>query len=531
MSRNALCLITASGLAAASVALMIGRACVLGDELKAPAGPGTWKVTLVVSGRCVGNNARLMTATPLDIGHQQLLHEDCRSSELLAKPPDARHPERRQVLWSQRAGVGSGPFRVLYQFYCTVKGPSSSSPRSSFNRAATAPPVPGEHLETEPRIESDDAKISALARDLTSGLEEPRDLFDALFHHVDQNVGNEPSIQETGMTALQCVQAGSGDSGAKSRLLVALCRNRGIPARLVNGITLKKGHEQKTHIWVEAWLNDHWLPACPFHHHLGRLPINYLVFQYGDVPVVRGRHIRDLKHAFLVERTLPAEGETADAPGLRRFLRKLSLYSLPTPEQRLVEFLLLLPIAALVVCVFRNLIGLKSFGTFAPALVGLAFRDLGGLPGILVFVSIVLVGWVMRRVLEHYHLLQVPRTAFLLSLVVVVLITAIVGANYHDLPATRYVSLFPIVILTGMIERFWTLEVEDGTTSSFRTLLGTMLIAAVISLLLSLHAVVRHMFRFPETLGIVMALQLLLGRYTGYRLSELYRFRDLIAVR
>ena len=42
----------------------------------------------------------------------------------------------------------------------------------------------------------------------------------------------------------------------------------------------------------------------------------------------------------------------------------------------------------------------------------------------------------------------------------------------------------------------------------------------------NLHAVVHHMFRFPETLGLIMAAQLLIGRYTGYRLSELFRFRD-----
>src|SRR5207253_8800317 len=113
----------------------------------------------------------------------------------------------------------------------------------------------------------------------------------------------------------------------------------------------------------------------------------------------------------------------------------------------LVEFLLLLPIAALIVCIFRNIIGLDSFGTFAPALVGLAFRDLGSLPGIVVFLSIVLIGWIMRRVLDRYHLLQVPRKAFMLSLVVLVLIGGSLAAHYHDLPATKYISLFPMVIL------------------------------------------------------------------------------------
>jgi hypothetical protein len=138
----------------------------------------------------------------------------------------------------------------------------------------------------------------------------------------------------------------------------------------------------------------------------------------------------------------------------------------------------------------------------------------------------------MRRVLDRYHLLQVPRTAFLLSLVVLLLILVVVAANFQDPPvaATQYISLFPLIILTGMIERFWTLETEDSTASSFKTLLGTMLIAATIGLVLSLHAVINHMFRYPETLGLIMAVQLLLGRYTGYKLSELFRFRDFTQV-
>jgi hypothetical protein len=85
-----------------------------------------------------------------------------------------------------------------------------------------------------------------------------------------------------------------------------------------------------------------------------------------------------------------------------------------------------------------------------------------------------------------------------------------------------------MVILTGMIERFWTLEVEDSTVSSFKTLFGTMVIALSISLVVGLHAVVNQMFSYPETLGLIMAAQLLIGRYTGYRLMELFRFRDFL---
>jgi hypothetical protein len=504
---------------------MVGRYEVLGGQVTAPAGPGSCKVTMLVNGNIAGKDARLQTATPLDFGRQHISHESYRSREFSAKPPDARHPGRQHILWTVRSGVKDGPFRAVYQFYCTVDVHAPSMPMTRLARAAAVPPDAGDDLQSEQHIESDHPEISSLARELTVDLNDERDQLDALFRYVDVQIGNEPSTSGPGMSALECLRAKSGDARAQSRLLVALCRNRGIQTRLVSGITLRKGQEQQAHVWVEAWIHGHWVSACPFFHHLGHVPSTYLVFGYGDAPVVRGRNVSGLNYAFLVERTTDEETDAELSP-LQKYLCRVSLYALPPAEQRLVEFLLLLPIAALIVCIYRNVIGLASFGTFAPALVGLAFRDLGGVPGILVFLSIVLVGWLMRRVLDFYHLLQVPRMAFMLSLVVIVLITSIVAANFQEFPATRYIPVFPMVILTGMIERFWTLECEDGTVSSFRTLLGTLLIAGSISLILSWPVVVRQMFRFPETLGLIMAAQLLIGRYTGYRLTELYRFRE-----
>jgi hypothetical protein len=530
MARTTLCVVTALVLATLSLGLMIGRYHVLGDEVKVPAGPGTWKVTMTVHGTLTGSDGRLLTATPLDCGRQHILREECHSSELLDKPPDTKHPARRQVLWSQRGLVVAGsPFRARYEFFCAIDVHRPTTPMDRLARDLYAPPKPGEFVESEPRVDVGHAAITALARRLTAGLHRSDDQVEALFRHVYREIGNEPGLGGPGGSADECLANGSGNSAEKSRLLVALCRSRGIPARLVTGLSLGRGHEQTAHVWAEAWVHDHWLPMCPCYNHYGRVPATYLVFALGDVPMVRGRNVRELDYAFLVEHVAAAAEPAAAAfSPLRQVLTRLSLYALPPPEQRLVEFLLLLPIAALIVCFYRNVIGLGSFGTFAPALLGLAFRDLHSLPGILVFISIVLLGWLMRRVLDYYHLLQVPRMAFMLSLVVLVLISAIVVANFHDLPATKYISLFPMVILTGMIERFWTLETEDGTSSSFRTLLGTVLIAASISLFLSLHAVVRHMFRYPETLGLIMAVQLLIGRYTGYRLLELFRFRDFV---
>jgi hypothetical protein len=56
-----------------------------------------------------------------------------------------------------------------------------------------------------------------------------------------------------------------------------------------------------------------------------------------------------------------------------------------------------------------------------------------------------------------------------------------------------------------------------------------MAVAAMVSVSLAPDAVSRWMLQYPETLGIVLATQFVLGRYTGYRLTELYRFGDFLS--
>jgi transglutaminase-like putative cysteine protease len=525
MSRTALCSWTALVIAALSVGVSLLRIGALGQETKMPPGPGNYRVALLVRCQSQGD-ARLLTASPLDIHHQHIYGEDYRSEQLYPKPTETRQGDRRQIIWTQRP-LSDGPMEARYEFLCTIDVHRPNSSMVRVQKLVHVPPEPGEWLHAGPGIDPGHSDISEIALDLTPGLTKPIDLVHALFHFVDQRVRKEPAAGASS-TALDCLQNGRGDALAKSRLLVALCRNRGIPARLVSGLILNKKSEQKGHVWAEAWVDGAWLAMCPYHHHCGKVPPTYLVFGFGDMAMVRGINVTDLDYSYLVESKGP-DTPVVDASLLQRLFRRISISALPPPERHLVEFLLLLPVAALVICVFRNIIGLPSFGTFAPALIGLAFREEQSRPGIVAFVAILLVGWCMRRLLDRFHLLQVPRTAFMLSLIVVLLIGLILVANYRDIAATRYMSLFPMIILTGMIERFWTQETEDGVWSSFKVLLCSLLSAAAISLLLSFHPLVSHLVNYPETIGLVMAGQLLLGRYTGYRLSELFRFRDFAA--
>jgi hypothetical protein len=200
---------------------------------------------------------------------------------------------------------------------------------------------------------------------------------------------------------------------------------------------------------------------------------------------------------------------------------------LPPSDRQLVEFLLLLPVAALVCCIARVVIGLHTYGTFAPALLGLSFREVESVAGVFLLVVVLTVGWVARRGLARLNLLQVPRSAAMLTLVVTLLLVYVLYSNSRGRPVAGVLPFLPLVIVTGLVERFWTTEEEDGTATAVRTMSATLLMAAGVFIVVRWESVSRTMMAHPELLGLIAAGQMLLGRYTGYRVVELYRFREL----
>ena len=60
----------------------------------------------------------------------------------------------------------------------------------------------------------------------------------------------------------------------------------------------------------------------------------------------------------------------------------------------------------------------------------------------------------------------------------------------------------PLVIVTGLVERFWTTEEEDGTPAALRTMMATLLTAAAVFLVVRIDAVRSIAVDHPESLGL-----------------------------
>ena len=303
-----------------------------------------------------------------------------------------------------------------------------------------------------------------------------------------------------------------------------------IPARVVHGIHLDQRSRfaevtYRLEVFDEnTWKSFDWQNRNLFE------PDDFLAWWRGTDGVAKIKGADNVDVKISVERyqegamAVALEGGNLASPKLTA----LNLFNLPLEAQSVYRILLMIPLGALVVALLRNVIGIKTFGTFMPVLIALAFRETQLWWGLVLFSILVALGLTVRSYFEHLKLMLVPRLAAILT--VVVMLMALVSLLTHKLGLTLglSVALFPMVIITMTIERMSTVWDELGAQQALRQGLSSLFCAAMVYSLITIEHVEHLFFVFPELLLVVLAACLLLGRYTGYRLLEYLRFKAVL---
>ncbi len=424
---------------------------------------------------------------------------------------EARTPAGREVQWAIRNARGE---QALYYRANVVRARPAAPPLLLLPPGQALIPALDEPYATAARAVLDDVAEQS-ADNLTFARELMR-----RFHAADP----DPDV------ALLADRF--DDEDGKVGFVAGLLAMRNLPARVVHGLQLIEGEGAGA---LRPWLalqdadpQRGWILIDPRSDVAG-WPDGFFLWSASGKPValVDGHAGAEFK--------LSSSRNLADAVAVaeRRLevrnadLVRFSLLSLPLQSQQTYRVLLMVPVGAFIMLLLRNLVGVKTFGTFMPVLVALAFRETRLLAGVALFVLVVGLGLLARFYLERLRLLLVPRLTAVLILVVLMMAGISVLANRLDLEAGLSVALFPMVIMAMTIERMSVVWDERGAGIAIREGLGTLVVAALAYLVMSWPPLEQFVFVFPEVLLLLFAGCLLLGRYSGYRLMELFRFRAL----
>ena len=320
------------------------------------------------------------------------------------------------------------------------------------------------------------------------------------------------------------------DTPAKQvALTVKLINTAGIPARVSRGIYLEDGRRgQKISGIVEVYDDKQWVAFDLITGSVGA-PENFLYWTQGDQSLIEiqgGRNteirfatLNDLRTTQKVAVYLARKQEVA--------LIDFSIYSLPVDTQNTFKVLLMIPLGAFVVVILRNLIGIRTSGTFMPILIAMAFMETSLFTGLILFLLVVSVGLMIRSYLSRLDLLLVPRISSVLVVVIILFVLISVLTHKLGIDAGLGITLFPMIIVSWTIERMSILWEEEGVHEVLIQGGGSLLTAVLAYLVMSNYTISHIIFNFPELLLVVLAFILMIGNYTGYRLTELRRFEPL----
>ena len=315
-------------------------------------------------------------------------------------------------------------------------------------------------------------------------------------------------------------------------LIIHILELAQIPARIVGVLDLEDGRRNRALTSrIAVFDGTHYEIFDPSSGASG-IRSNQLIWNNHDGSLLDVQGGTNARVSFsIIQNSVPAaqaglmKVRTAEASGNE--VVSLSIASLPLEEQSLFKGILLLPVGVIIVVFLRVLIGVKTSGTFMPVLIAMAFLQTSLMVGLIGFVSIVAIGLVVRSWLSHLNLLLVARIS-----AVIITVIAIIGAisliTYKiGLTEGIKVTFFPMIILSWTIERMSILWEEEGYKEVLKQGGGSLFVAVCAFIAMD-SLVIQHLtFNFLGLQLIILSLVLLMGNYTGFRLSELKRFKPL----
>ncbi|MCF6340762.1 MAG: inactive transglutaminase family protein [Sulfurimonas sp.] len=312
--------------------------------------------------------------------------------------------------------------------------------------------------------------------------------------------------------------------------LVTLLKFKNVQVRRLGVLKLKDGQKNvKLTPMLEIFSKNRWQL---FDIHTGKIdrPENLFVWQRGGVSLLDAEGVINSKVSFSISENAISSRRAAllKSSASEISLMDFSLFILPNESQNAFKQLLLIPIGALVVVLLRVLIGVKTSGTFMSVLIAMAFMQTQLIPGLIMFLSVVSLGLIVRSYLSYLNLLLVARISAVLIIVVGIMAVLAVIAFKLGFEDAITITFFPMIILAWTIERMSIVWEEDGAKEVFMQG-GGSLIVAVLAYFVMINPIIQFWtFNFPEFLLAVLGVIILVGRYSGYRLSELYRFASMV---
>lgn len=218
------------------------------------------------------------------------------------------------------------------------------------------------------------------------------------------------------------------------------------------------------------------------------------------------------------------------------FIQDLIIQGVP---EYTILVLLYLPIVATLVSVSRYIIGWKSLSIYSTVLLVFALYDIARLDdgsinilkglfeGGVIAASVTSVAVILQSLSRDLRLHYVSKISIILgfvSAVVFLLLKIAVEMQNYDLRALSPIGILIMVVVLDIFVRSY---IRKGRRKAFIYIANTIGLSFLIFTIIAQPIVRSYVMDYPAIIFATIIINLFLGRWTGLRLTEYLRFRDI----
>lgn len=192
--------------------------------------------------------------------------------------------------------------------------------------------------------------------------------------------------------------------------------------------------------------------------------------------------------------------------------------------------LFLFPLVAALVAFSRQVVGVSGFGMITPALLSVAFLSTGGLAGLVLLFFILGIATLGRMLIKKVRVPYLPKLAILIWMVSMGVLLLLLMSPVIGLERLMNVGIFPIMLFVLLAETFIEAQITRSLRTSMWMTVETVILAFISYKVMSAPFIQTQVLLHPEISVItILGLDLLIGKYKGLRIMEIWRFRKLLS--
>jgi hypothetical protein len=193
-----------------------------------------------------------------------------------------------------------------------------------------------------------------------------------------------------------------------------------------------------------------------------------------------------------------------------------------------IFLILLTPFLAFFVSFVRVVIGLPTLDMLVPIALAFALVAVGITVGLLVLAAILIASYLSKVSLSKMRIMFYPKRSLSMIFLALAVFAALTLGVVLEFEQILNVSIFPILVLMLLGDMIVSVQLHKSSTETF-VITGTTIFIGLVGYVTATSTMIQNMvILYPEIILLVIPANIIVGRYFGLRVLEVFRFNKVV---